>query len=42
MLLYLSGNGSRTTEYHHFYVHGQGWTAAANLHAGDKLCSSDG
>lgn len=42
VLLHLSGNVVRTTADHPFYVHGQGWTDAADLHVGDKLRSSDG
>jgi hypothetical protein len=42
MLLHLSGQVIRTTADHPFFVAGQGWTAAADLHVGDKLRSSDG
>ena len=32
----------RTTEYHPFYVEGEGWKAAGELEAGDVLRSEDG
>ena len=33
--LHLGGNVIRTTTEHPFYVVGQGWTGADNLHVGD-------
>jgi hypothetical protein len=42
MLLHLSGNVIRTTSDHPFYVHGQGWTDAADLQQGDQLRTVEG
>jgi hypothetical protein len=42
VLLHLSGQVIRTTADHPFFVPGQGWTDATDLHVGDKLRSHDG
>jgi len=42
LLLHLSGHVIRTTADHPFYVAGQGWTDAADLHVGDWLRTHDG
>jgi hypothetical protein len=40
--LHVNGNVIRTTADHPFFVHGQGWTDAADLQQGDKLRTVDG
>ena len=40
LLLHVNGQVIRTTADHPFYVAGQGWTAASNLHVGDRLRSN--
>jgi hypothetical protein len=40
--VHVNGHVIRTTADHPFYLHGQGWTDAADLQQGDKLRTQDG